>query len=104
MSLEEEKAILLETGCSESIIKTLLSFATIYRESLSAGDNQKNRKLGTRTLVRIARRFALYPSDDDLEAIISRSLLVDFLPVAEKMTLYSLLKESGIENRAPLVS
>ena len=96
MDAAEETAILLETGCPPSTIKTLLSFAEKYRLSLSDDVVQKNRKLGTRSLVRIAARLAKFPQDHDLNAIISRSLLAEFLPAMERMNLDTLLQETGI--------
>jgi hypothetical protein len=103
MDADEESDILLETGCSPNIIKPLLSFAEKYRQSLSADTVQKNRKLGTRALVRIATRLTKFPQDDDLNALISRSLLAEFLPAMEKMTLDTLLKEVGIIKRSTWV-
>jgi von Willebrand factor A domain-containing protein 8 len=103
MDADEENEILLETGCSPNIIKTLLSFAEKYRQSLSADAVQKNRKLGTRALVRIATRLARFPQDDDLNALISRSLLAEFLPAVERITLDTLLQEAGIKKRSAWV-
>jgi len=103
MDADEENEILLETGCSRNIIKTLLSFAEKYRQSLSADTVQKNRKLGTRALVRIATRLARFPQDDDLNALISRSLLAEFLPAVERITLDTLLQEAGIKKRSAWV-
>jgi hypothetical protein len=70
---------------------------------MSSDNVQKNRKLGTRAMVRIARRLAWFPQDDDLNAIIGRSLLSDFLPAVERMNLDTLLLGSGIKRRAPAV-
>jgi von Willebrand factor A domain-containing protein 8 len=83
MDVDKESEILLETGCSPNIIKTILSFAEKYRQSLSADTVQKSRKLGTRALVRIATQLAKFPQDDDLYTLISRSLLAEFLPAVE---------------------
>jgi len=103
MDAAEEAAILLETGCSPTIIKTLLSFAEKYRQSLSADTVQKNRKLGTRSLVRIATRLAKFPQDNDLNRMISRSLLAEFLPAIERMNLDTLLQEAGMTRRSAWV-
>jgi von Willebrand factor A domain-containing protein 8 len=102
MEPEEESSILLETGCSPEAIKMLLLFADKYRQSISSDSVQKNRKLGTRSLVRIARRLALFPQDD-LNAIIGRSLLTEFLPAVERMNLDTLLLDSGIKRRVQAV-
>jgi len=103
MDAAEENEILVGTGCSSNIIKSLLSFAEKYRQSLSADSVQKNRKLGTRALVRIATRLARFPQDDDLNALISRSLLAEFLPAMERITLDTLLQEAGIIKRSACV-
>jgi hypothetical protein len=103
MDTAEETAILLETGCSSNIIETLISFAEKYRLSLSDDIVQKNRKLGTRSLVRIATRLAKFPQGDDLNAVISRSLLAEFLPAMERMNLDTLLQETGIMKSSPRV-
>jgi von Willebrand factor A domain-containing protein 8 len=103
MTQEEEVSILLETGCSPDIVETLVTFAEKYRQSMSSDSVQKNRKLGTRALVRIARRLAWFPQDDNLNAIIGRSLLSEFLPAVERMNLDTLLLGSGIKRRASAV-
>ncbi|GLB39985.1 putative von Willebrand factor (vWF) type A domain [Lyophyllum shimeji] len=101
MDRREETDVLRATGCPPHLVETLLSFAEKYRQSMSEDNVLKNRKLGTRSLVRIARRLALLPKDDDLHAIISRSLLAEFLPAMERTNLDTLLKESNIEPRTP---
>ncbi|ETW77425.1 hypothetical protein HETIRDRAFT_156533 [Heterobasidion irregulare TC 32-1] len=97
MDHAEESAVLLQTGCPPHHVKTLLSFAEKYRQSIPSEDMLKNRKLGTRSLVRIARRLAGFPWDDDLHALISRVLLAEFLPTTEKMSLESLFEECEIK-------
>jgi von Willebrand factor A domain-containing protein 8 len=104
MTLGEESSVLIETGCAPEFVETLLNFATKYRQSLSADSVLKNRKLGTRSLVRIARRLACFPQDDDLNAILGRSLLSEFLPAVERMSLDSMLGEASIQRRTPPVS
>ncbi|KDR77148.1 hypothetical protein GALMADRAFT_246376 [Galerina marginata CBS 339.88] len=96
MDAKEESTILLATGCPQGLVDILLVFAEKYRASMSADNVLKNRKLGTRSLVRISRRLALYPQDTDLRAIIHRSLLAEFLPATEKMNLNTLLEDSNI--------
>lgn len=104
MDVKEESDILSATGCRKDLIETLLVFAEKYRQSMSSENVLKNRKLGTRTLVRIARRLALYPQDVDLQSIISRSLLAEFLPATEKMNLNTMLEDSNIFKLTPPVS
>ncbi|KAF4613211.1 hypothetical protein D9613_011059 [Agrocybe pediades] len=101
MDVTEESSILAATGCPQAYIDTLLTFAEKYRNSMSADNVLKNRKLGTRTLVRIARRLALFPQDVDLRSIIQRSLLAEFLPATEKMNLNTLLEDSNIFKLTP---
>ena len=96
MDAKEEFAILAATGCPRELIDTLLIFADKYRQSMSADNVLKNRKLGTRSLVRIARRLALSANEVDLQAIIQKSLLAEFLPATEQMNLNTLLEDSNI--------
>ena len=96
MDAKEEFAILAATGCPRELVDTLLTFADKYRQSMSADNVLKNRKLGTRSLVRIARRLALNANEADLQAVIQRSLLAEFLPATEKMNLNTLLEDSNI--------
>jgi len=105
MDAKEEFAILAATGCPQELVDTLLIFADKYRQSMSADNVLKNRKLGTRSLVRIARRLALNANEADLQAIIQRSLLAEFLPATEKMNLNTLLEDSNIfKKTAPVRS
>lgn len=98
MGADEESAILLSTGCPSEGVETLLNFASKYRESISADNVQKNRKLGTRSLVRIARKIAKF-KNADLHAIISNTLLASFLPLVERRNLLSMLNECNIPER-----
>lgn len=71
---------------------------------MSTETTTKQRKLGTRALVRIARKIAQYPWDDDLHLLLSRALLAEFLPPVEKMNLDVLLADAGIQKRSSFVS
>jgi von Willebrand factor A domain-containing protein 8 len=104
MDAVEEATLLSHTGASPEHIKLLLGFAEAYRRTMTSDAVQKIRKLGTRSLLRIARRLATFPWDDDLYGILGRSLLVEFLPTTEKMSLDAILEECGITERTPLVS
>ncbi|KAL6302276.1 AAA domain-containing protein [Sparassis latifolia] len=101
MGRDEEASILLHTGCSPSVVTTLLTFAEKYRSSMTSDSVQKNRKLGTRSLVRIARHVAKFPGHNDLHSLFSRSVLAEFLPTTEAMNLQELFEESGIKKRTP---
>ncbi|KAJ7443890.1 AAA domain-containing protein [Mycena galericulata] len=115
MEHAEERAILLATGCNEDAVERMLAFAERYRVSMSEDSVQKNRKLGTRSLVRIARRIALgssahaEPAVDaegdaggwDLRAVLSRTLLLEFLPAVERMNIDAVFEEAGIYRVAP---
>ncbi|TEB25531.1 hypothetical protein FA13DRAFT_1738248 [Coprinellus micaceus] len=99
MDAQEEGAILKATGCHDHIVSTLLTFAEKYRSSLSSDNIIKNRRLGTRTLVNIAKRVAASPDDVDLYDLVSRALLAEFLPAVEKINLNSLLQDSNVFRR-----
>ncbi|OBZ76548.1 von Willebrand factor A domain-containing protein 8 [Grifola frondosa] len=101
MSREEEYSILKQTGCPAEILETLLTFADKYRSGMTSDTVQKNRKLGTRSLVRIARRVARFPGDNDLHSLLSRSILAEFLPATEAMNLDNLFEETGIRKQTP---
>ncbi|KAI0643818.1 AAA domain-containing protein [Trametes meyenii] len=101
MSPSEESHILLQTGCPAPVVHTLLAFADKYRAGMTSDAVQKNRKLGTRSLVRIARRVARFPADDDLYTLLSRALLAEFLPATETMNLQNIFEECGIKRRTP---
>jgi len=103
MDEDEECTVLLATGCVKDKVDTLLRFATLYRQNMSSDNVLKNRKLGTRTLVRIASRLARFPWDDDLYGLISRSLLAEFLPATERMNLEVLFDDCKIRKAAPMV-
>ncbi|KIK61659.1 hypothetical protein GYMLUDRAFT_42680 [Collybiopsis luxurians FD-317 M1] len=116
MAPPEERSVLLKTNCNAGVVELLLAFAQKYRQRMgtgasfdgtigigsSGGSNsgvQKNRKLGTRTLIRISRRLARFPEDassDSLRKILSHALLAEFLPTTERMLLEELLDEVGL--------
>ena len=103
MDTAEEADILARTGAPQRHTQTLLGFAEKYRRVMTADAVQKNRRLGTRSLVRIARRLAAFPWDDDLYAVLGRSLLAEFLPATERLSLDVLFAECGIVKKTPLV-
>ncbi len=103
MDAKEETAILEATGCPRETTDTLIVFADKYRRGVSTSQVVKDRKLGTRSLVRIARRLALFPKGDDLHRIIQEILLSEFMPPAEKIRLDVLFEDSGIhKSRVPV--
>ncbi|KAJ8082257.1 hypothetical protein PM082_008104 [Marasmius tenuissimus] len=102
MDEQEEGAILLSSGCSPQTLDQLLAFAERYRRTFSDDNIQKNRRLGTRSLLRIARRLAQFPDDArDLHTLLSRCLLAEFLPATERMNLETLLEETGVKKVVP---
>ncbi|TBU30306.1 AAA domain-containing protein [Dichomitus squalens] len=114
MSHAEEAHILLQTGCPSRVVDTLLAFADRYRTSMTSDAVQKNRKLGTRALLRIARRVAQFPAagdgagggetegtGTDLHVLLSRAVLAEFLPATEAMNLRNIFEETGIRKRTP---
>ncbi|KAL8292641.1 hypothetical protein RQP46_001253 [Phenoliferia psychrophenolica] len=94
MPLEEEKAILLATGCPPEIVDTLETFARRYRGAHGA-PGSKSRRLGTASLLRMARRLAKYPAES-LYDLVNRTLLSEFLPPTTKSELQALLSETKI--------
>ncbi|KAF7319254.1 hypothetical protein HMN09_00262900 [Mycena chlorophos] len=109
MEHDEERNILLSTGCDARVITRMLAFAERYRASMSEDNVQKNRKLGTRSLVRVARRLAVDGSavdgegNGDLRAILRRTILCEFMPAMERMNVDGMLDAVGIERIAPAV-
>lgn len=103
MSQEEEMTLLLQTGCPQELVDTLVNFAERYRLSMTSDLVQKNRKLGTRALMRIARRLAKYSDYADLYTMLSRAVLAEFLPAAEQMGLNNIFEELGIQQLTPPV-
>ncbi len=104
MASEEETVILAQTGCPPEIIEALLKFAHKYRARMTSDVVQKNRKLGTRALVRLASRLAKFPGDSDLHTLLSQAILAEFLPPAESKNLEIIFEECGITKRTPPVS
>ncbi|KAJ6481917.1 AAA domain-containing protein [Mycena sanguinolenta] len=110
MGRAEEEAILLATGCPPRVVHRMLAFAERYRASMSEDSVQKNRKLGTRSLVRVARRMAAVEggagagADEDggdLRGVLNRSLLLEFLPAVERMNVEQLFDEAEIARSTP---
>ncbi|KAF8830095.1 hypothetical protein HHX47_DHR2000623 [Lentinula edodes] len=113
MSSSEERTVLVNTGCDPAVVDLLLTFAEKYRQRMDIGVSsanvgnghnsssavQRNRKLGTRTLIRISKRLALFPqeaSQETLRKIFDHALLSEFLPTTERMVLNGLLEEVGL--------
>ncbi|KAJ3774347.1 AAA domain-containing protein [Lentinula raphanica] len=109
MPLDEERTVLLRTRCEPAVVEILLAFAEKYRQKMgmsldSSGKGsstavQKNRKLGTRTLIRISSRLARFPQDASpgtLKKILAHALLAEFLPKTERMVLDGLMEEAGL--------
>ncbi|XP_006455343.1 hypothetical protein AGABI2DRAFT_226806 [Agaricus bisporus var. bisporus H97] len=100
MDVQEETDILRATGCPSELVDTLLRFAGKYRETISADNVLKSRRLGTRSLVRIARKLAMFPDSLDLHLTLAQSLLAEFLPAMERLNLNTLLEDSNIIRRS----
>lgn len=111
MSRAEERTVLLQTGCLPSTADTLLDFADRYRSRFTGADSgegsalrtQKNRKLGTRALVRICKRMARAPDTEDMRVLLERAVLQEFLPRTEAMSLDELLEGCNIQRKSPPV-
>ena len=101
MNKEEERKAVLSTGCPAEIVGRLLTFAEKYRNTLASDSVQRNRKFGTRAILRISKRMAMDSqngdrSGDELYVLINRSILAEFLPTTERAALEVLLKECDI--------
>jgi hypothetical protein len=94
MSIDEERELLLSTGCLLELVDLMETFATKYRILTSTPGN-KARRLGTRSLVRIAKRLASYPKEN-LRNMLERTLLVQFLPITEQEQIHDLMLEVGL--------
>ncbi|EEB86753.1 hypothetical protein MPER_16174, partial [Moniliophthora perniciosa FA553] len=70
--------------------------------NISDDTPQKNRKLGTKSLLRIAKRLGKFPEDaKNLHLLLSRCLLAEFLPATERMSLEALFEDTGIRKLEP---
>jgi hypothetical protein len=66
MGRMEEEAILLAARGARRVVKWMFAFAERYRASMAEDSVQKNRKLGTRSLLRVARRMAVVDGGDGM--------------------------------------
>jgi len=99
MDTQEESSILLATGCPKESVDKLLQFAEKYRQTVSADNVLRSRRFGTRSLLRIARKLAMFPKTLDLNFVVCQSLLAEFLPTTERLNLISLLEEHDIRRK-----
>ncbi|KAF8263236.1 AAA domain-containing protein [Lactarius quietus] len=98
----EEAALLLRTGCPPANVDALLQFAGAYRTRMVPSDGAlRVRRLGTRALLRIARRLARFSWDQDIRRMLERALLMEFLPATEKAGIEELLEDAGIKKISP---
>ncbi len=104
MGRSEEAALLLRTGCPPTHVDALLGFAGTYRMRMAPSDGAlRVRRLGTRALLRIARRLARFPWDQDMRRMLEKALLTEFLPATEKAGVEELLEDAGIKKISPAV-
>ncbi|KAI0703059.1 AAA domain-containing protein [Cytidiella melzeri] len=101
MTNQEEYTVLCQTECSADLVDVLLQFADKYRSNMTSDLVQKNRKLGTRALIRLAKRLARFPGRVDLHALLSHAVLAEFLPAAERMSLDNIFEELKIRKKTP---
>ncbi|KAH8981377.1 hypothetical protein EDB86DRAFT_3087168 [Lactarius hatsudake] len=102
MGRSEEAALLLRTGCPPSHADALLGFAGTYRTRMAPSDGAlRVRRLGTRALLRTARRLARSLWDQDTRKMLERALLTDFLPATEKAGVEELLEDAGVKKISP---
>ncbi|WFD31235.1 hypothetical protein MSPP1_002269 [Malassezia sp. CBS 17886] len=94
---EEREIVSAYVRCDAAQLDTLFAFARRYRDE-SADPNvglHKARRLGTRQLIRVARRLAHWPGTD-LYALLWRNQLADFLPSTVRGVLKEMLVGCGI--------
>jgi von Willebrand factor A domain-containing protein 8 len=103
MTSNEESIVLRQTGCPEVLVEVLLQFAEKYRSTMTSDLVQKNRKLGTRALIRVASRLGRFSGYVDLYALLSHAVLAEYLPAAEKMALDNIFEELKILKKTPPV-
>ncbi|KAI0036975.1 AAA domain-containing protein [Vararia minispora EC-137] len=102
MPRTEERAVMQAAGCPAGILEPLLAFAEKYRATLTADSSLRNRRLGTRALVRVARRLALNDgAGEGVFELLSRALLTEFLPALERATLEELMRDCGFTPTLP---
>lgn len=96
LSLAEEEQVLnnLVPNCPD--MTKLLDFVQKLRASSDSTVSSLASSLSTRQLLRIARRQAVFPSED-LGSVIEKSCLARFLPKIARSALDQCLEESGIE-------
>ncbi|GAA5826620.1 hypothetical protein JCM11251_002821 [Rhodosporidiobolus azoricus] len=102
MPSSEERALLALTLCPSHLLDQLQAFAIIYRArttadaGLSGAGVSKSRRLGTASLVRAARRLALFPKEN-VRTLLERTLLLEFLPKVERESVEGMFEEVGLQ-------
>jgi von Willebrand factor A domain-containing protein 8 len=99
MDRKEERRILeiQSPGTPSSVLDVLLDFAGKYRQAMSADTVLRSAKLGTRSLIRIARQIIASSDPTDLKYPIRRNLLAECLPITERMNLEEIFAECNIK-------
>lgn len=95
MNLAEERSLLVATGCPTHLVDLMETFAIQYR-AITSNVGSKARKLGTKSLLRMAKRLARFPHED-LRTMLERALLVQFLPITEKDQIEDLMVQVGLQ-------
>ncbi|CAH7688707.1 AAA domain-containing protein [Phakopsora pachyrhizi] len=100
----EEEELMRRTGASCSAIKKLSDFALQYRTASigltesSSSSTPKLKRLGTRTLIRLCKKLAVYPQEEaSLGRHLASVVLANFLPKTERMTFDKCMKTAGIQ-------
>ena len=99
MSDAEERAIVEQCAGVRDRAQLDRLFALAHEYRAQASDPNvglhKGRRLGTRQLIRLARRLAHWP-DEDLYALVMRNQLCDFLPRTVREVVHEMLVRHGI--------
>jgi hypothetical protein len=97
---EELKVIVARSGAEPAALSQLMDFAGRYR-ALAADPAlglDASRRLGTRSLIRVATRLARH-SSTDLHDTLARTLLIEFLPRTTSTLVQTALAESDLRKR-----
>jgi von Willebrand factor A domain-containing protein 8 len=99
MDRKEERKVLeiRSPDAPSSVLDVLLDFADKYRRATSADTVLRSVKLGTRSLIRLARQIVASPDPSDLKDPIRRNLLAECLPITERMVLEEIFAECNIK-------
>lgn len=98
MSNDEERLVVERQAKAQDVdLQRVLAFAHAYRQQATDPNVglSKARRLGTRQLIRVARRLAVWP-DEDVYQLLFRNQLCEFLPRTVREVVHNMLVAHGI--------